>query len=169
MRMGMNFCPKCGTVVAGSETEKKQIDDTNRMVRESTFMWLKFLLIIYAIPVIIVALIAVINADTTANAIFKNPELQPIIIEKNITFDMIKTAVMTSAVLALISGLCAGVTLVLVSKRRLWLIAFILCIVASVLSVWNIIGLFIGLFVAWLIFDVKDSFDQPAENNTMQE
>lgn len=165
MRSDMSFCPKCGTVVAGSEAEKRKNDEAKMYARESSFMWIKFLLIIYTIPVIILGIIHIANADGNANALWGNAEFQKIIAGKGITFEIVKNAFMASGVMALVSGILAGASLSCVAIRRHWLVAFVCCIASAILSVWSIIGLFIGLFVAWLIFDARDGFTERMERN----
>ena len=161
MRGDMSFCPKCGQVVAGSEAEARQVNEAKTYARESALMWIKFLLIIYAVPVIILGIFHICFADSNATELY-NANTQ-IFIDKGISLEMLKSAFLTSGIMALISGVCAGISLVCVARRKNWLVAFITCIISAILSVWMIIGLFIGLFVAWLIYDVKDTFDKPAE------
>ncbi len=163
LRNDMSFCPKCGQVVAGSVAEEMKMNEAREYARESAFMWIKFLLIIYAIPVIIVSIFNICSADLNATELYNANKT--ICDERGLTIEILKNAILTSGILGLISGIGAGVSLVCVARRKNWIIAFISCIISAILSVWMIIGLFIGLFVAWLIYDVKDSFvDQPQKS-----
>ena len=57
---GMQFCPQCGVVVSGSAADE-QYKETEKEIRgimiQSRRNWLIFFLAIYAIPVIIAAII----------------------------------------------------------------------------------------------------------------
>ena len=58
---GMQFCPQCGVVVSGSAADE-QYKETEKEIRgimiQSRRNWLIFFLAIYAIPVIIAAIIS---------------------------------------------------------------------------------------------------------------
>lgn len=163
MRYDMNFCPQCGAVKAGSETEKKQIEEMNAMARESGFMWVKFLLIVYAIPVMVVAIIGLINAHSYADMLWHDANFQNYITHsaalKNLTQAGLESMLLRNAVMALVSGACALAALVFVQLRKYWVVAFVCCIAATVFSVWSFIGIFVGIFVTWMVFDLKGFFE----------
>lgn len=162
MRGDMNFCPKCGTVVAGSETEKQRMEEMNAMARESGFMWVKFLLIIYAIPVVIAGIVMLVNADANTNLIWNDANFQKWLTEMKYNWDWnyVHSLFVGAGSVALVSGLGATVALVCVYMRKFWVVAFIACIVSTIFSVWIFfIGIFVGIFVTWMIYDLKQFFE----------
>ena len=163
MPAGSSFCSKCGAVVAGSEAEKQQVSEMQTMMKESSFMWVKFLLIIYAVPIIIVGIVNLINADANATATF-NEILrvygQKYIDDNHLTVDLLKSGFVAAGVMAVISGASAAASLIFVHMKKNWLLAFICCIVATITAVWSIIGIFVGIFVCWMVFDLKPYFDE---------
>ena len=169
---GMQFCPQCGMVVKGSATEeeiKEQEKEIRGILIQSRRNWLIFLLAIYAIPVIIAAIVAFADASNTANAIWNNDSFQTWIKDHgaNITLSDIQNYITGGATMALLSGICAGVSLVCVYLRKKWIIAVIACFAAAILCAWSVFGIIIGFLVGWMILTSKDIFDDwpdaPAE------
>ena len=169
---GMQFCPQCGKVVSGSAADERFKEDEKELrglINQSRRNWLLFFLAIYAIPVIILTIIALVDAPNTANAIWKNESFQQWIIDHklDITLSDVKNYITWAAAMGLVSGLCAGVSLVCVYLRKKWLIAVIACFIAAVLSVWSFFGIIIGFLVGWMIITSKEIFeDQPEPEKT---
>ncbi len=162
---GMQFCPQCGTVVAGSASEeqyRQQMSELDKVLEQGRINWIVFALAIYAIPVTIAGVISLIDANATANLIWSNADFQRWIAEHSydLTLDAVRTSILAAAGLSLASGLCALVSMICVLKRRMWKVAVAACLLASVLCFWSIFGLFIGLLVTWLVYSVRDSFPQ---------
>ncbi len=167
---GMQFCPQCGLVVSGSATEaefKEQQKEFTEAVRFARRNWLIFLLAIYAIPVIVFSLYTLLDSSNIADSVWASDEFQKWITSHgyNYTLDDIKNYITYAAGLALASGLCATVSLVMIILRKYWIIAVIACFIAAFLCFWSIFGIIIGILVAWMIMGAKDIFeDQPAES-----
>ena len=170
----MQFCPKCGRVVAGSETEQefkeaeKQVSVAMAFARRN---WLIFLLGIYAIPIIIAAIIVLVDASSTASAVWSSTEFQDWMKSHSYTFTEadIKNAITSAGAMALVSGIAAAVSLVFVYKRKNWTIAVIACLIASILCFWSIFGMIIGFLVTWLIISSKDIFEMPEPEPVAEE
>jgi hypothetical protein len=162
----MQFCPQCGKVVSGSLADEefkeaqKEISVAMSYARRN---WLIFLLGIYAIPIIIAAIIVLIEASSTASAIWSSTEFQDWLKTHsyNYTEADIKNAITYAAGMALGSGICAAVSLAMVYLRKHWAVAVAACILAAVLCFWSIFGMIIGFLVAWLIIGSRDLFEEP--------
>jgi len=164
----MQFCPQCGRVVSGSqadmefkETEKK-LDEAISYARRN---WLIFLLAIYAIPVVIASIIALADASNISHSIWASTEFQKWMETHGRTYTQadIQNLITTAASLELASGLCAGVSLVLVFMRKYWIIAVIACFAAAILCFWSLFGMLIGLLVGFMLVGAKDIFIDTAK------
>lgn len=164
MPAGSKFCPECGSIVEGTEFEKQRTKEMNDMVRENGFNTVKFLLTIYAIPIIIIGIIDIVNASANANALWSNQSFQEWLktqtLFKGLTLATLTDYFTYLGYLAVISGIGAAVSLVFVTIRRYWLFAVIGCMVAAIFCFWSIFGLFIGFFVTWMILDLKPFFEE---------
>lgn len=171
---GMQFCPQCGMVVSGSAADE-QFKENEKEIRgiliQSRRNWLIFFLAIYAIPVIIAAIIALVDASSSANAIWENASFQKWLSEHHIsmTVNDIQNYITGAATMALLSGICAGVSLVCVYLRKKWIIAVIACFAAAILCVWSIFGIIIGFLVGWMIITSKDVFNDWPEGTETEE
>lgn len=165
---GMQFCPQCGMVVSGSAAEEEIIEEQKQFrsfVLESRRTWLVFLLAVYAIPVIIMAVFALVDASSTASAIWSSSEFQDWIATHhlNLTEQDVKNYLTYAAAMGLASGICALISLIFVYLKKKWLIAFIACFAAAILCFWSIFGIIIGFMVAFMIYGSRELFeDQPA-------
>jgi hypothetical protein len=160
---GMQFCPQCGKVVSGSQTEeemKKEAKEFGKALLDVRRSWLLFFLGIYAIPAIIAAAIALADAPAAASAIWSSTEFQDWLVNHGYHFTQmdIQNYFTTGAGLALASGICALISFICVYLRKYWIIAVAACAIASVLCFWSIFGLFIGIMVTFMIVGAKDGF-----------
>ena len=107
---GMQFCPQCGVVVSGSAADE-QFKENEKEIRgiliQSRRNWLIFFLAIYAIPVIIAAIIALVDASSSANAIWENASFQKWLSEHHISMTVgdIQNYITGAATMALLSGM----------------------------------------------------------------
>jgi hypothetical protein len=166
---GMQFCPYCGKVVAGTDADARQKEmasEFQTVMKESRKAWLSFALGIYAMPIIIIAIIALIDAGNTASTIWNNADFQNWNAAHNqsITLDELKNYVTYLGVIALSSGILALISFFLIYKGQKRMIAFVCCLIAAFLCFWSIFGLFIGVLVAWMILGAKDLFDDETES-----
>ena len=160
---GMQFCPQCGRVVSGSETEeeyRQKAVEVEQFLAESRFNWVIFALAIYAIPTTIAGLLLLIDAGAMADTVWSNADFQNWVIshDYDITVDSVKNYITIVAGLCLASGLCALVSMACVIRRKMWKIAVIACAAAAVLCCWSLFGIFIGLLMAWFVYSLKEMF-----------
>ncbi len=160
---GMQFCPQCGQMVPGSDAEaelKSRASDIDAFMRESRLNWILFAVAMYAIPVTIFGLMALLDAGATADMVWSNSEFQNWLSTHgySVTVDDVRTYLLVAAGTAFGSGLCALVSMACVIKRRMWKLAVVACFLAAVLCCWSIFGFFIGMMMTWLIYSVKDAF-----------
>ena len=171
---GMQFCPQCGKVVSGSAADEefkeaqKEISVAMLYVRRN---WLLFLLGVYAIPIIIAAIIALVDASNTASTIWASDAFQEWMKSHSYSFTEadIKNAITSGAAMALASGICAAVSFAFVYMRKHWAVAVGACILAAVLCFWSIFGMLIGFLVAWLIIGSRDIFEAPESEPVAEE
>jgi len=165
---GMQFCPQCGMIVKGSEAEQEFEEKRKQFslaVNEGRRMWLVFIIGIYAIPVIIAAAWSLIDASSLASTIWSSDEFQNWISSHGYSFTEadIKNYITYASALALGSGACALVSLIMIYTRKSWLVAVVACFIAAFLCFWSIFGLIIGILVAWMILSSKDLFVNGSE------
>ncbi len=165
---GMQFCPQCGKVISGSaadEEMKKQEKEFGEYISLARRNWLIFVLAIYAIPAIVVGLIALIDAPSSASAIWSSTEFQEWIRSHGITITLadLQSYITYAASLTLGSGVCAMISLILIFLKKLWIIAVATCMMAAILCFWSIFGMFIGFLVTWMIIGAKDIFEEKPE------
>lgn len=166
---GMQFCPQCGTVVSGSAADeefKERQEEFKALVLNTRRNWLIFLLAVYAIPVIIAGIIALVDAASTASAIWSSTEFQNWITTHSIhmTQQDLQNYITGVSAMSLVSGICAMVSLVCIYRKKMWIVAVIACFAAAFLCCWSIFGMIIGFMVAFMIVGSRDAFeDQPVE------
>ena len=161
---GMQFCPKCGKVVSGSEADadmKENMEEMMKMATEMRRTWLLFLLFVYAIPITISGIISLADATNVASAIWSNDSFQSWMSSHNYHWSEvdIKNYVTYASALMLASGICALLSGILVYKKKLWIGAVVLCLLAAIFCFWSIFGMLIGFLVTWLIVDAKPLFE----------
>lgn len=161
---GMQFCPQCGRVVSGSEAEaefKEQLGNAQSAANDMRRTWLMFFLLVYAIPVIIAGIYALVDSSSLADTVWSSSEFQSWIDshDLNYTVDDVQTYILAAAALVTLSGVCAVGSCVLIYKKQRWSIAVILCCAAAILCFWSIFGMIIGFLMTWLIADSKDLFE----------
>jgi len=166
---GMQFCPQCGLVVSGSAADeefKEKQKMLSGFIKESRRNWLVFLLGIYAFPVIIAAIITLIDASSVASAVWSSSEFQDWIQSHGYSYTEsdIKNYITYAACLALASGICAAISMTFTCLRKNWIIAVAGCFMAAVLCFWSVFGIIIGFLVLWMLITSRDLFeDAPAE------
>ncbi len=161
---GMQFCPQCGMVVSGSEADeefKEKQKEFYQLMLGARRSWLIFFLAIYAIPVIIASIIAIVDASATANAIWASDEFQSWIQSHGYSYTLqdVQNYVTYAGCLALGSGICAMVSLIFVYMKKMWIVAVVACLAASILCFWSIFGIIIGFLVTWMIIGSKELFE----------
>ncbi len=161
---GMQFCPKCGKVVSGSDADADMKENMQEMIKVATEMrrtWLLFLLFVYAIPVTISGIISLADATAVSNAIWSSDSFQSWLSSRgfNWTLSDVQNYVTYASALTLASGICALLSGILVYKRKLWIASVILCLLAAIFCFWSIFGMLIGFLVTWLIIDAKPLFE----------
>jgi hypothetical protein len=155
-------------VISGSAAEEEFKEREKEFVTflgESRRIWLMFFLAIYAIPAIIFASIALMDAASTANTIWSSTEFQQWIADHHyqITLTDVQNYITYLSSMGLISGICALVSLICLQIRKYWLVAVIACAAATILCVWSIFGFIIGFIVTWMIATSKPIFEEYTE------
>ncbi len=161
---GMQFCPKCGKVVSGSEADADMKENMEEMMKIATEMrrtWLLFLLFVYAIPVTIAGIISLADASAVTDAIWSNQSFQSWMASHSYTWTHgdIQNYVTYASALTLVSGVCALLSGILVYKKKLWIGAVVLCLLAAIFCFWSIFGMLIGFLVTWMLVDAKPLFE----------
>lgn len=160
----MQFCPKCGTVIAGSAAEEQMIADQQEaymQYQESRMYFVSFLIAIYAIPAIFIGLFTLFNADVFASSVFTHPDFVNWLVnhpEYDITLGDVETYFYTFGGLCTGSGVAGIVSLVTICLRRFWVLSTVACFISTLLCIWSIFGLVIGFFVSMMILSAKDFF-----------
>lgn len=160
----MQFCPQCGKVVYGSDAEaqfKAAESNVESTVKDIRRTWLMFFLLIYAVPVILAGIYALVDSSALANSVWESNSFQSWIDDHNLNYSHsdVEMYILVIGALVLVSGICALGSSILVYKKQKWLYAVILCLVASLLCFWSIFGMIMGFLVTWLIVDSKDLFE----------
>ena len=164
---GMQFCPQCGKVVKGSDAESEIMarqEEFNTAVREGHRNWLIFIITLYALPVIVLGIMGLMEAPSLAHTIYFSEEFQDWIISHGYTFTLadVENYLTYAAGLIVGSGVCAMITVVCIALRKMWIVAVIACLISAMLCFWSVFGLLIGLLVAWQIFRSRDIFTEDA-------
>ena len=160
----MQFCPRCGTVIAGSAAEEQMIADQKEaymQYQESRMTFVLFLLAIYSIPVLILGIIALVNADLAASTIFNSLEFQNWITnhpETGIGESDIKGYLSWIGGMCTASGIAGIITMVTIILRKYWIVGTIACFASTILCVWSLFGFIIGFFVSMMVLSAKDYF-----------
>lgn len=161
----MQFCPKCGTVIAGSAAEEQMIADQHAAYMdylESKMSIVFFLLAIYAIPALVFGLIILFNADLAASTIWTNMDFQNWLIahadQVNIAESDIKSHFNWIGGMCTASGIAGIVSMIAIGIRKFWIVATAACFISTVLCIWSIFGFIIGFFVSMMILGAKDFF-----------
>lgn len=161
----MQFCPKCGTVIAGSAAEEQMIADQQSYYmeyQENKMSVVFFALAIYAIPALIFGLIILLNADLAASTIWTDIDFQNWLLahadEVSITESDFKTYFNVIGGMCTISGIAGIVSMVTIGIRKYWIVSTAACFISTVLCIWSVFGFIIGLFVSLMILGAKDFF-----------
>lgn len=163
------FCDQCGAVVVGTEADIQQKEEQKKMegaIRDSQMNLLTFLFLIYAIPVLILSIVALCNIDQTMNILAGSKEWADFIKQyPQYTIQMVRDAYTACLICWIGSGALALVSGVCVVKRKWWLVATVCSFIATILCLGNIFGIIIGFFVSWMTLSAKDGFvnDPPKE------
>ncbi|MBR2255539.1 MAG: zinc-ribbon domain-containing protein [Candidatus Methanomethylophilaceae archaeon] len=163
LEAGMQFCPQCGAVVSGSEADqrtKEMMGEYREIMTENRRLWLLMLLGVYSIPVIVSAIIILVDAGNLASAVFGNDNFQNWIHSHDLhyTESDIKNYITIAGATGLVSGICVFVSFILTYKRTLWIVAVATCILGAVFCFWSVFGIIIGFLVSWLIIGSKDLY-----------
>ncbi len=159
----MQFCPKCGTVIAGSAAEEQMISDQREAYmeyQESRMSLVLFLLAIYSIPVLIFGIIGLINADLAASTIFNSIDFQHwlSVNEVDISLADIEGYFTWISGMCTASGIAGIVSMVTIYIRKYWIVGTVACFISTVLCVWSVFGFIIGFFVSMMVLSGKDYF-----------
>jgi len=162
---GMQYCPQCGMVISGSAADeefKERQKEFLSVLTESRRLWLLFFLAIYAIPVIIFSIATLVDASAIANSVWSSTEFQQWLSSHGYQFTLadVQNYITYAAAMALISGICAMISLVCVYIRKYWLVAVATCAAASILCFWSIFGLIAGILVTWMIIGSRELFEE---------
>lgn len=165
---GMQFCPQCGKVVAGSDAEaafKQEMGDAAKAWNSINRTWLMFFLLVYAIPVVVGGLYVLFDSSSLADSVWASAEFQKWIEnhDLNYTIDDVRGYIEMAAALMTLSGVFAFVSCGCIYKKRKWLVAVICCSIAAVLCFWSVFGMIVGFLVAWIIVGSKQLFDDRSD------
>lgn len=164
LEFGMQFCPACGQVIAGTDADKafkKEQEEIEMVIKEGNVMWLTFFLAVYAIPAIIFG--AFILADTAqlTSAIMADEGIIKWFLEHGIvlTPEMVSGYFTSIGSAELASGILVLASLFCVYKRKYWIFAVIFCFFGAIMCTWSVFGVFIGILVTIMIYTSKDIFE----------
>lgn len=159
------FCPECGQSVDGRDNPYQHsgqvqtaVDDLNKLQ-----MWI----LVYAVIAALAGALFLVMGSAL------NQELWDTMLElidpsmvgayEELGMDAFKNSLYLLGGTLFCSGIFAGVSGYLTGKHRNWIVAFVTCIAASVLSlgfgVFGVITLVIGLYMAFRIYKGKNAFD----------
>lgn len=159
---GAQFCQYCGQTVEGSPADLKRKEEAKQfeeMVKESKRTWILFLLALYAIPATIISVYVLTDANTIANMVWNNSDVQSwLTSHPDVTFDTVLSYVTYVGGMIAGSAVCALISLVCCYLRKFWILAVITCFIAAFLCIFSLFGMIVGIFVAWMIISAKDSF-----------
>ena len=160
----MQFCPKCGTVISGSAAEEQMIQDQQEaymQYHESRMNLIMFLLAIYSIPVLLMGIIILIDAEMAANTIWASDEFQNWIINHpdiDVNVADIKDCFTALGTMCTLSGVAGVISLICILARKYWIVATVACFISTLLCIWSVFGFIIGFFVSMMILSGKDYF-----------
>lgn len=152
------FCPYCGSTLGDAPPQTQQgtapANDGHRVL-------IILLLGIYAVPTIVLSAMFLFSANSMADTIWNDSGFQDWIKSAGIdlTLGQIKSYIVMVGGLGLAGGLCAFLSMMFVILRKYWILAVVLCLAATLLSAWSIIGLIIGIIVTWMIYRSRPSFE----------
>ncbi len=160
----MQFCPQCGRVVEGTEASCKQAQmrkETEQMINDGRRTYLSFAILVYALPAIIAGIVAIIEASHVANALFSNDDFLHYYASHDWSFSKgdLEHYIMYIAAMEIASGACAAATVYFIQKKKQRKLAFLFCMIASVLCIWSIFGMFIGFLMSWTVYDSDGIFE----------
>lgn len=157
------YCDKCGEPIANSDAYRQREEayaNMEEIAKESRMMWIKFFLIIYAVPAIIMSLYTVANIDWLTEQLVDNADFYDWMVHHDISADDVRTYISTIGYMFLISAIGAIISLIFVFLRKMWILAVIGCMIAAICACFSVFGMLIGFLVTWFIISAKDSFDE---------
>lgn len=157
---GDHFCPSCGKSISDmySETGACSTKEhcNNSLTNKMNF--LAALMIIYAAPAILLGAYLFIDATSLTDVLWNNAEFQQILIDMNISYDSLLESFKLTGIMTLVSGVFVAISFVVTLKRISWKIAVITCVIGSILAYSTIIGLVIGLVIAFMLYNARSYY-----------
>ncbi|MDR2698727.1 MAG: zinc ribbon domain-containing protein [Candidatus Methanoplasma sp.] len=154
LRDSDTFCASCGTTRGGSANTTQY---GNPKPKSHTLVVAAVLSIIWALIALGLGIYFTLWVDSLMDLINSTPEYLEILNEYGITTsDMSSVLYMIGAVL-IASGLFAAISAALCLMKKFYIVALIMCILASVLVITALVGI-VGLIVAYLIYKGRDEF-----------
>jgi uncharacterized membrane protein HdeD (DUF308 family) len=155
---GSEFCPECGQRVGGYINDRQENSKGNSVNLNT----ITILIFIYAAFAILVGLFCVYIAmeSTVLLEMMKEmaPEEYQQLIDMGVTAEMLSTIYAFPAFFMTASGILALISGMFVNKKTNNQWAFILCLLASILSFPLIITIIVGLIVSFKIREAQPQF-----------
>ena len=163
------FCPSCGAQVAeqyegasaSKQTPARQAD--SRM--SSRLMAISILLVVSAVAFIAIGIYYMTGVDAMIDALKSDPSWPDLVSQmadlgytEDQFVDLIKTVLVWIAAGSIICGAAMAVAAVCGFTRKLWVLGFICCIIATVLSSASLLGLIVGIIVTYMYYTTKPCF-----------
>jgi len=149
---GTAYCPACGRSMGGPEGERRETAKAEKEAggRVSTAT---VLLIVNAAVLFLFGLIMFVALGMAEDMIEMYPEMF-----SGYTAESMKELIRQMGVVLLAAGSVGAAAALLTYKRRLWAVAFILCIIAMAIGITTVICALIGVVALYYLYKAKPSF-----------
>ena len=162
------FCPSCGAQVSEmmeQPTGYAPGPGYSDSFLESRLKTISIIMVASAVFLLIMGIYYLATIDAQIDSMTNNPFWDSIVdayesmgYSEDDVKDLMRYSVMSSGIIYTVTGVCLGIASACGFTRKMWMLGFVCCIIATVVSVTSIFGLIIGIIVTHYYHTTKPLF-----------
>jgi predicted nucleic acid-binding Zn ribbon protein len=155
------FCPECGAPIAGGsvvQSVRNEINDSyKKKAMTERLMWISIFLGVFVFFSVIMGAYCALDVNAIIDALKSDPEVWAEVLTYY-TEAEIRSAFVFGGYYLLSAGIVGAISLVFCIIKKFWIIALIMCLLASLIMLPTVLGFVIGLVVTYLLYTAKPAF-----------
>lgn len=163
LQESVTFCPECGVPIAGASNDGVQknafIEDSKVAEARRRLVWITVMLGLFTAAVLVIGTYMAFGAQTIIDTIKVDPKMwESLIAQTGWNESMIHDALVMAGYYFIAGGVLGAISTICCGIRRIWYVAFISSLFASLLMWSTVIGLIVGLLVTYMLYTSRSAF-----------
>ena len=162
------YCPACGTPVqgmAGEPVNDVRPSQISSAILESRLRAISIVFVVSAVIMLGFGIYYCATVDQTMDEAMSDSSWDSLVdLYESLGYteqqleDVIRMSIISSGVIFILSGIALGISATCGFTKKMWILGFVCCIIATVLTATTILGLIVGIIMSHLYHTTKPCF-----------